>query len=126
MAPPRAKVAPRSAAKTPPKGAAEPANTPVKKAEAAPAAEAVATLRLKDLVDTVATATGAKKPEAKKAVEATLAALAAALNAGSVLALPPLGKVRVVKTTATALTLKLRPVAGGQAGLALADQGEDS
>lgn len=126
MAPRSSKVAPKSTAKTPSKASAKSAKTPAKPDVEDSESEAVTTFRLKDLVDTVAAATGAKKPEAKKAVEATLGALATALNAGSVLALPPLGKVRIVKTTATALTLKLRPIAGGQAGLALADQDEGS
>lgn len=72
----------------------------------------VAGLRLGDLVTRVAAATGAKKPDAKASVEATLSILAEALKAGSDLALPPLGKVRVVKTAekgaATMMTLKLR------------------
>jgi len=127
MAPRSPKVAPKTPAKgtTRPKAAAKPPKPKADKVEAA--TETVATLRLKDLVDGVAAATGAKKTEVKKAVEATLAALATALNAGSMLALPPLGKVRVVKTTATAMTLKLRPVSGAQANaLALADKEQDS
>lgn len=84
-------------------------------------------LKLKDLIDAVATATGGKKPEVKKTVEATLAAMGEALGAGKALNVPPLGKLRVVKTKGPALTLKLRVAeAGKAAGLALADDGEDS
>lgn len=83
-------------------------------------------LKLKDLVESVASATGAKKPEAKKAVEATLAALSAALQAGTDLNLPPLGKLRVARSTGSVLTLKLRTKAGEKAGAKpLADDGED-
>lgn len=126
MAPRSPKVAPKPPAKPSAKATPKAGKVAAATNIEAPEAEAVATLRLRDLVDTVTAATGAKKPEAKKAVEATLAALAAALNAGSVLALPPLGKLRVVKTTATALTLKLRPIGGAQAALTLADKEQDS
>jgi hypothetical protein len=85
------------------------------------------TLKLRDLVEAVATATGTRKPAAKTSVEAVLAALGDALKSGSVLVLPPLGKLRVAKTAGTTLTLKLRladaPKAGGKP---LADDGEDS
>jgi nucleoid DNA-binding protein len=95
--------------------------------EDAPAkAPAGSGLKLKDLVESVASATGAKKPEAKKAVEATLAALSAALQAGTDLNLPPLGKLRVARSTGSVLTLKLRTKAGEKAGAKpLADDGED-
>ena len=93
-----------------------PAKTPAK----------VAGFKLKDLVDQVASATGTKKPDAKKAVEATLAAIAAALKSGSDLALPPLGKLRIARTTGAVLTLKLRTGAGEKAAAKpLADSGED-
>lgn len=84
-------------------------------------------VKLKDLIDIVAAATGAKKPEVKKTVEATLHALGEALATGKSLAVPPLGKLRVVKNKGPALTLKLRLADGAKAaGLALADDGEDS
>ncbi|MGL4238836.1 HU family DNA-binding protein [Tabrizicola sp.] len=84
-------------------------------------------MKLRDLIDSVAEATGVKKPEAKKAVEATLSALGEALATGRALAIPPLGKLRVVKNKGPALTLKLRLADGAKAaGLALADDGEDS
>lgn len=83
-------------------------------------------LKLKDLIDQVAEATGQKKPEAKRVIEATLTALGEALATGKSLAIPPLGKLRVVKNRGSALTLKLRLADGAKAtGLALADDGED-
>ncbi len=83
-------------------------------------------LKLKDLIDSVVAATGGKKPEVKKTVEAALAALREALVSGKPLMVPPLGKLRVVKTKGPALTLKLRIADGAKAsGLALADDGED-
>lgn len=83
-------------------------------------------IKLKDLIDSVAGKTGGKKPEVKAAVEATLAAIGEALATGKALAVPPLGKLRVVKNKGPALTLKLRLADGAKAaGLALADDGED-
>ena len=120
-------------AKAAPRAAARAAKAAPQADAALPATDAVATLRLKDLVDGVAAATGGKKPEVKKTVEATLAALSAALGEGAMLVLPPLGKLRVVKTTPAALTLKLRLVGsasketGAKTGaLALADPDQDS
>jgi len=57
--------------------------------------------------------TDVKKRDAKPAIEAALAELAAALIAGEELVLPPLGKIKVVRSKdlgqgAKALTLKLR------------------
>lgn len=97
---------------------------------AAAAEGKAAVLRLKDLVDRVASATGTKKPEAKKSVEATLAAISAALRAGSTLALPPLGKLRVARQAGAVLTLKLRHGEAGKGGekagaKPLAEDGED-
>jgi hypothetical protein len=108
---------------------AKPAAKPALKVVEADAIPEVkgAGLKLKDLIDSVAAATGAKKPEVKKTVEATLAALGEALATGKSLAVPPLGKLRVVKNKGPALTLKLRLADGAKAaGLALADDGEDS
>jgi hypothetical protein len=107
---------------------AKPAAKPeLKVVEPVSALEAKVALKLKDLIDSVAAATGGKKPDVKKVVEATLAALGEALAAGKALAVPPLGKVRVVKNKGPALTLKLRLADGAKAaGLALADDGEDS
>jgi hypothetical protein len=103
--------------------AAKPALTVVEPSSPEPKA---ATVKLKDLIDTIAAATGGKKPEVKAVVEATLAALGEALATGKSLAVPPLGKLRVVKNKGPALTLKLRLADGAKAaGLALADDGED-
>ena len=103
-----------------------------KAAAAKPAAKTVAkpatnTVKLRDLVDSVVAATGAKKPDAKKAVEAVLDAIGAGLAAKSMLVLPPLGKLRVVKANAGVMTLKLRLADASRAkGMALADDDEDS
>ena len=105
--------------KAEPAGAAEPATTEASLAQGG-------AVKLKDLIDSVVLSTGGKKPEVKSAVEATLAALAEALAAGKSLAIPPLGKLRVVKAKGPALTLKLRRAEGAKAaGLALADDSED-
>jgi hypothetical protein len=113
-------------AKPAPEKPAKPAPEKAAKAEAKPAA-ATQTFRLKDLVTQVALATGAKKPQAKQSVEATLAALSSALSGKSALAVPPLGKLRVVKASGSTLTLKLRLTDAAPAkGLALAEDGEDS
>lgn len=124
---------PKAPSKAPAKLAAESKDATPRKAvgkpvKAEPAlAVAAEVLRLKDLVETVATATGANKPEAKKVVEATLAALAAALTAGATIVVPPLGKLRVVKATGVAMTLKLRPAGPAKPGaLALAEPDQDS
>ena len=78
------------------------------------------------LVDQVAQTTGGKKAEVKPVVEALLTAMGTALATGKALAVPPLGKLRVVKNKGPALTLKLRLADGPKAaGLALADDGED-
>ncbi len=131
-------MAPRTpkTADTPPAKAEKPARAKQAKPKAEtakPEAAAVETevasagqMKLKDLIDAVAAKTGAKKPEVKAAVEATLAALGEALATGKSLAVPPLGKLRVVKNKGPALTLKLRLADGAKAaGLALADDGED-
>ena len=115
---PAAKGANASAAKLKPapKLAAKPAGKP-----------GTDMVRLKDIIESVAAATGQKKPEAKKAVEATLSAIGAALAQKSILALPPLGKLRVAKASAGVMTLKLRLAGATKAkGLALADDDEDS
>ena len=113
----------RPKAKPEAEAAAKPALTVV---ESASGSKPVA-MKLKDLVEVGASATGGRKPEVKAAVEATLAALGEALASGNALAVPPLGKLRVVKSKGPALTLKLRRAeAAKAAGLALADDGEDS
>jgi Bacterial DNA-binding protein len=102
--------------------------TPAAAPTVALAPDAASTMvKLKDLIDGVAAKTGGKKPEVKAVVEATLAALGEALATGKALAVPPLGKLRVVKNKGPALTLKLRLADGAKAaGLGLADDGEDS
>lgn len=97
----------------------------LKVVEASPDAK-TGTLKLKELIELVAKSTGSRKPEVKATVEATLTALGEALATGRSLAVPPLGKLRVVKTKGPALTLKLRLADGAKAaGLALADGDED-
>lgn len=84
-------------------------------------------MKTRDLIDAVAAATGARKPEVKKIVEATLLAIGRALATGNDMVVPPLGKLRVVKDNGVALTLKLRLADEAKAaGLALADEDEDS
>ena len=106
--------------------AAETAKTP-----ATPAAKAPA-FKLKDLVSAVADSTGARKPDVRQMVEATLAALASALQSGADLAVPPLGRARIVKSEsrngAAMMTLKLRLGAADKPGSkqTLAADGEDS
>jgi Bacterial DNA-binding protein len=110
----------KPAAKAKP-AAAKPA---LKVVESTDAVAPVGLMKLKDLVDSVTEATGGKKPEVRKTIEATLAAIGTALATGSALAIPPLGKLRVVKNTGPAMTLKLRLADGAKAaGLALADDG---
>jgi hypothetical protein len=127
---PRSSKKPAPEAPTPkPAAAPKPARAakaPAAKAPAAAKPEKAAPLRLKALVDSVAQTTGAKKAAVKPAVEATLAAIAAAIASGTDLALPPLGKLRVAKTSGDVTTLKLRKF-GNQKGAAkpLADDGED-
>jgi hypothetical protein len=129
--PAKAKAEASPAAKPAGKPAADRQAKPALKVVEKPAAKAKAAgFKLKDLVEQVASATGSKKPDAKKAVEAVLTAMASALKSGSDLALPPLGKLRVAKTTGTVLTLKLRQAGGETAGKTagakpLADDGED-
>jgi Bacterial DNA-binding protein len=109
------------------KPAAAAAKPALKVVEAAAPEAPGSLVKLKDLLETVALATGGKKPEVKAVVEATLSALGEALATGKALAIPPLGKLRVVKNKGPALTLKLRLADGAKAaGLALADDGEDS
>jgi nucleoid DNA-binding protein len=70
-------------------------------------------LKKPDLLDQVVSRTNLKKRDVKPAVEAALAVIGEALRKGNELALPPLGKVRLVKTKeldggACVMTLKLR------------------
>ena len=66
-----------------------------------------------DLIEAVTDSTGLKRSDVKVMVEATLASLADALSKGKDLNVPPLGKIRQVKTKdlpsgAAVHTLKLR------------------
>lgn len=66
-----------------------------------------------ELFEAVVTRTGLKKRDVKPAVEAALAVIAEALIKGEELNLPPMGKLRVVKSKELdagvhVLTLKLR------------------
>jgi hypothetical protein len=90
---------------------------------------APAPMKKPDLLDQLATRSGLKKRDAKLALDATLALIGEALARGDDLLLPPLGRVRVVKTKdlgagAQLLTLKLRSgkdaAQSGKTGLATA------
>jgi nucleoid DNA-binding protein len=83
------------------------------KPEVAPIEDAPKLMKKPDLLDQVVARTNLKKRDVKPAVEAALAVIREALRDGSDLALPPLGKVRLVKTKemeggAAIMTLKLR------------------
>ncbi|WP_333713351.1 HU family DNA-binding protein [Yoonia sp.] len=70
-------------------------------------------LKKPDLLDEVVARTNLRKRDVKPAVEAALLILGDALGAGKDLHLPPLGKVRVVRSKdldggARVLTIKLR------------------
>ena len=86
---------------------------PQEKAASKTVEATVATLKKPDLLDQVVARTNLKKRDVKPAVEAALALMGDALRDGVELNLPPLGKVRVVKSKdldggATVVTLKLR------------------
>lgn len=105
--------------------AAAPAEAP---AEMGPGESEAPLLAKRDLFARVTAATGAKKKDVKLIAEATLAIIGQALSDGEELNLPPLGKVRIVKSrdagAAEVVTLKLRrkhglgdaPVPGSGAG----------
>ena len=87
----------------------------------AKAASDAATLKKPDLLDEVVKRTNLKKRDAKPAVEAAMAIIEEALRNGTELNLPPLGKLRMVKTKdleggATVMTLKLRTPKNASAG----------
>lgn len=79
-----------------------------------PVEETIAALMKKpELLDAVVARTNLKKRDVKPAVEAALAVIAEALVRGDDMNLPPMGKLRVVKSKpldagAHVLTLKLR------------------
>ena len=70
-------------------------------------------VRKVEFIDRIVEQTGLKKKDVKPAIEAALDLFAEALSNGKDLNLPPMGKLKVVKTKeldngAKALTLKLR------------------
>lgn len=137
-APAKKPTAAKSAAKSAPKvlkAAPKPKVVAPKPATEGDAASAGAKMmRGKDLMTRVAEATGAKVKDIKLTVEATLAELGKALDAGEMLNLPPLGKVKIIPTKGegAAGLVKLRLHRAGVAAAkkpakeALADDGEDS
>ena len=113
-------------------GTANPAATPP--AAAPEGREGVVTKR-KDLVDRVVAEIGGRKGGVREIVEAMLTEMGAAIDRGEDLLLPPLGRLRVIKSKsaetggAATVTLKLRKAGTGprKDGKApLADDGEDS
>ena len=71
------------------------------------------TIKKKDFIDRVVERSGVKRRDVKPAVEAALSELADLLASGAELSLPPMGKIKPVKTRdlgegARMLTLKLR------------------
>ncbi len=94
-------------------------------AEFTEAPDGEVTLHKRELFARVAEATEMKKPQVKQIVEATLAILGQALANGEALNLPPLGKVRIVRSrdagAAEVMTLKLRRK-GGAAVAAAEDE----
>jgi len=108
--PPEApRATPRRARRTDPQPALKLVHSGAGTPEPAPP---LVTLRKKDLVERVCDQSGLKKKEVKPVVEATLKVLGDALQAGSALAIPPLGKARVNKQTGSTgdevLVVKLR------------------
>ncbi|WP_322893540.1 MULTISPECIES: HU family DNA-binding protein [unclassified Yoonia] len=84
-------------------------------AETAPESTEAAAPQFKkpDLIDQVVARSSVKKRDAKPALEAALALIGEALARGDELVLPPLGKIRMIKSKdlgggAQAMTLKLR------------------
>lgn len=86
-------------------------------------------LKKPEFIDRAVERTEVKKRDAKPAIEAALAVLAEALLNGEELNLPPMGKLRVVKSKdlgegAKVMTLKLRTMKDG-AGLGAAPSTND-
>lgn len=84
-----------------------------KKQSPVAAQQASGPLKKAQVLERVVTRTNLKKRDVKPAVEAALAVIGESLREGSELNLPPLGKIRVVKSKeladgAAVLTLKLR------------------
>ncbi|MFO8128065.1 HU family DNA-binding protein [Yoonia sp.] len=79
-----------------------------------------------ELLEEVVARTGLKKRDVKPAVEAALAVLGDALREGAEVNMPPLGKLRVVKTKALdggalVMTLKLRTPNNATHAIVIAD-----
>ena len=115
-------------AKAPRKAAAKATAAP---AAAEPGAEAP-NLRKKDLVEKVSAALGAKKGSVKDVVDATLVAIAASLKAGETLTMPPLGRIKVIRSMekgegkGSSMTIRITTGGGKKpAAEALADAGEE-
>ena len=87
-------------------------------------------LKKAEFIDRAVERGDVKKRDAKPAIEAALAVLSEALMAGEELNLPPMGKMRVVKSKdigdgARVLTLKLRTMKDG-AGLGASKLDDDN
>lgn len=87
-------------------------------------------LKKAEFIDRAVERGDVKKRDAKPAIEAALAVLSEALMAGEKLNLPPMGKMRVVKSKdigdgARVLTLKLRTMKDG-AGLGASKSDDDN
>ena len=87
-------------------------------------------LKKAEFIDRAVERGDVKKRDAKPAIEAALAVLSEALMAGEELNLPPMGKMRVVKSKdigdgARVLTLKLRTMKDG-AGLGATKSDDDN
>jgi len=87
-------------------------------------------LKKAEFIDRAVERGDVKKRDAKPAIEAALAVLSEALMAGEELNLPPMGKMRVVKSKdigdgARVLTLKLRTMKYG-AGLGASKSDDDN
>lgn len=87
-------------------------------------------LKKAEFIDRAVERGDVKKRDAKPAIEAALAVLSEALVAGEELNLPPMGKMRVVKSKdigegARVLTLKLRTMKDG-AGLGATKSDDDN
>ncbi len=102
-------------------------------APAATEKPAAAQLKKPEFLERVIARTDVKKRDAKPAIETALAVLGEALAAGEDVNLPPLGKLRVVRSKdldggAQVMTLKLRTqkdaTRAAQSGLAATDDGD--
>lgn len=86
-------------------------------------------LKKPELFDAVVTRTNLKKRDVKPAVETAMAVIAEALREGTDVNLPPLGKLRIVKSKtlengATVLTLKLRTPPNATVAAAATDESD--